>query len=476
MADPTPEPEARSGLRLHASDQRVAWRNRVAGGALVLVLVAVSVFAVWTSQATSAAANRAVAASRLADEYEHAASAVAVEEMLEYEYFLEPGIELRARFHKAGVALVAALGEVRQDGTASDRALVDRVLVEHRTYLAAIDRLFTAVDQGDKAAVLRVDRDETEPAFAAIDAAVGGAAVDKHQVALAELTHLLRLESLIRQLTPWVFLAGLALIAVLVSITGGHRRMLVAERARALHDSLHDALTGLPNRTLLADRFGQALRTDARTGTSTGLLLIDLDRFKEINDTFGHHYGDELLAQVGPRLSGAVRAVDTVARLGGDEFAVLLPDVGSVDNATAVAATLQVALEAPFHVEGIDLDVEASFGVVLSGEHGKDATTLLRHADIAMYVAKAQNLGVFAYESDADGHSPTKLALLGDLRRALERGELILHYQPKLSIATGDVVGVEALVRWQHPERGLVFPDEFIPLAEHTGLIGPLTR
>src|SRR5664280_1357258 len=216
------------------------------------------------------------------------------------------------------------------------------------------------------------------------------------------------------------------------------------------------------------------------------LLLIDLDRFKEINDTFGHHCGDLLLTQVGPRLTAALREVDTVARLGGDEFAVLLPDITDVSAAIGVADKLRAALESPFHiegfdvegfdVEGLDLDVEASVGVVLSGEHGADATTLQQRADIAMYVAKSQNLGVFAYDPAVDGHSPAKLALLGDLRRALDRNELVLHYQPKVSISTGDVIGAEALVRWQHPDRGLVPPDDFIPLAEHTGLIGPLTR
>src|SRR5665811_1989678 len=164
--------------------------------------------------------------------------------------------------------------------------------------------------------------------------------------------------------------------------------------AELTHRTLHDPLTGLPNRTLLADRLGQALRADARAGTRTGLLLLDLDRFKEINDTFGHHHGDEVLAQVGPRLAGVVRGADTVARLAGDEFAVLLPEVGSVAAAAAVAAKLRAALETPFHVEGIDLDVEASVGVVLSGEHGQDVATLLKRADIAMYAAKTQNLSL----------------------------------------------------------------------------------
>lgn len=239
--------------------------------------------------------------------------------------------------------------------------------------------------------------------------------------------------------------------------------------------ALHDTLTGLPNRALLADRFEHALHAGLREGAVIGLLLIDLDRFKEINDTFGHHYGDQVLAQVGPRVAGMLRGAETIARLGGDEFAVLLPDITDLDGAIAVAERIRRALLTPFTVEGVDLDVEASIGIVLSGLHGTDAGTLLQRADIAMYVAKTQNIGVFVYDPSTDSHSPAKLALLGDLRRALERGELVLHYQPKVSISTGDVIGAEALIRWQHPERGLLYPDAFIPLAEHTGLIRPLT-
>ena len=242
------------------------------------------------------------------------------------------------------------------------------------------------------------------------------------------------------------------------------------------HRSLHDTLTGLPNRALLADRFEQALRSSEREGTRVGLLLLDLDRFKEVNDTFGHHYGDELLLQIGTRLTSTLRGADTVARLGGDEFAVLLPGVGHVEDATRVAAALQSALAGQFHVAGVDLDVEASIGVAVSGEHSCDPIALMRHADIAMYVAKTQRLGVAVYDPSLDGHSATKLALVGELRRAMDCGELVLYYQPKISIDNADLVGAEALVRWRHPDRGLVLPDEFIPMAEHTGLINPLTR
>jgi len=242
------------------------------------------------------------------------------------------------------------------------------------------------------------------------------------------------------------------------------------------HRALHDALTGLPNRALLFDRFEQTLLTAEREGTSAGLLLLDLERFKEVNDTYGHHYGDELLRQIGPRLADVLREVDTLARLGGDEFAVLLPDVGGVEDATTVAAALLAALTWPFLVEGVALDVEASIGVVVSGEHGKDVITLLQHADIAMYVAKSQHLGAFAYDPAIDQHSASRLAMVGDLRRALERNELVLYYQPKVRISDGHLLGVEALARWEHPQNGHLLPDEFIPIAERTGLIGPLTR
>ena len=242
------------------------------------------------------------------------------------------------------------------------------------------------------------------------------------------------------------------------------------------HRAMHDVLTGLPNRALLADRFAQALVSARREDQRVGLLLIDLDRFKEINDTLGHHYGDELLVQIGPRLTQALRQSDTVARLGGDEFAVLLPNIDDLDHAVHVAEKLQVALSGSFSLENVDLDVEASIGVVLSGEHGTDAETLLQRADIAMYLAKQRNLGVASYDPGLDSHSPERLSLLGDLRRALHNDELLLQYQPKVSLRTGEVIGVEALVRWNHPERGLLAPDSFIPLAENTGLIGPLTH
>jgi diguanylate cyclase (GGDEF)-like protein/PAS domain S-box-containing protein len=236
-----------------------------------------------------------------------------------------------------------------------------------------------------------------------------------------------------------------------------------------------DQLTGLPNRALLQDRTQQALRLAGRQGLTTALLLLDLDRFKEVNDTLGHHHGDLLLQQVAERVHGSLRSSDTVARLGGDEFAVLLPQVAGVQEATVVADKLSAAIEAPFTVDGLTLDVDASIGVAVYPDHAGDANQLLQRADVAMYAAKATHAGYAVYDPTLDQHNPRRLGLLGQLRRALAAGELVVHYQPKADVRSARILGVEALVRWQHPEQGLLGPGEFVPLAETTGLIRPLT-
>ncbi len=271
--------------------------------------------------------------------------------------------------------------------------------------------------------------------------------------------------------------ALLYFIGIQADITDLKRAHAAVERAQEdlRHQALHDALTGLPNRTLLQDRLEQALRATRRAGTPVALLLLDLDRFKDINDTFGHHYGDLLLREVGARLRDGLRAVDTVARLGGDEFAVLLPGVGA-DGAATTAARITAALERPVVLEGHPFEVSSSIGIALGSDHGDDATTLLRHADVAMYTAKSAAEPSAVYAPGQDQHSPRRLALIGELRQAIAADQLLLHYQPKVDLATGRLVGVETLVRWQHPRHGLIPPDQFIPLAEHTGLIKPLTH
>jgi len=276
-----------------------------------------------------------------------------------------------------------------------------------------------------------------------------------------------------------VALGFLALYVSLFLIVHNASRRLVRQSASLAYQARHDALTDLPNRTLLHDRLRQALHhappPPGGDSASVALLLIDLDRFKEINDTFGHHCGDQLLRQVGARLCATLRATDTVARLGGDEFAVLLPVIDA-RGAGAVAGTLVRTLEEPFMLEGYSVSIGASIGIALAPEHGQDATTLLRRADVAMYTAKRATSDYAIYIAAQDQYSPERLGLVGELRRAIEQDQLVLYYQPKVDLRTGRLDSVEALVRWQHPVRGIVLPDQFIPLAEHTGLITPLSH
>ena len=268
-------------------------------------------------------------------------------------------------------------------------------------------------------------------------------------------------------LNPWfVPLLLLPLIAVYKTASISRSR----ER-----QSLHDALTNLPNRVLLQQRLSASLDEVRREGTGLALFLLDLDRFKEVNDTLGHPAGDALLEVVARRLVGAVRPEDTVARLGGDEFAVLLPDIEHPTDAIEVAGRIKTALAEPFMLEGVLMDVDVSIGIALCPQHGDEAEVLMRRADVAMYVAKGEQTGIEVYDVARDPNSPARLGTVTALREALDQGQLELHYQPKVSLADGTVVGVEALVRWQHPVRGLVPPDEFVPLAERTGLVHRLT-
>ena len=241
--------------------------------------------------------------------------------------------------------------------------------------------------------------------------------------------------------------------------------------------ALLDPLTGLPNRRMLLDRLARSVEAAAEEGAGVGLVMLDIDRFKDINDSLGHDMGDELLTQVAVRLQGALREDDLVARLGGDEFAVLLPSIHAASDAAHLADRVRGVFCPPFQLGEMELHVETSIGVACIPEHATDGSTLMRRADVAMYAAKVHRLGVAVYSPDEDDSSPSRLVLLGDLHRALTRsGELVLHYQPKIDLHTGETVGVEALMRWQHPTRGMLPPTLFVPLAEQTGLINDLTK
>ncbi|HEX8100754.1 MAG TPA: EAL domain-containing protein, partial [Actinomycetota bacterium] len=241
------------------------------------------------------------------------------------------------------------------------------------------------------------------------------------------------------------------------------------------YQAKHDILTELPNRVLFREQLEQAIRTSVAHGGMTAVLMVNLDHFKDINNTLGPQYGDMVLKQIGPRMMEVLGDGPIVARLGGDEFGILIPEAEDEAAVTENANALLKALERPFSVGDFSLHVEGRIGIALCPEHGQGVDTLLRRADLAMNMAKGRGQGFQYYSSKQDQQGPNRLALLGDLRRALKENELVVYYQPKAEIKTGRVTSAEALVRWRHPERGMVPPNQFIPLAEHTTLITGLT-
>ena len=251
-------------------------------------------------------------------------------------------------------------------------------------------------------------------------------------------------------------------------------RRLQEKNIALQHQATHDTLTDLPNRALLFERMEQLQHADDAGKVPFALLLMDLDRFKEVNDTLGHHFGDQLLQQAGGRIARSLRQGDTIARLGGDEFALLLPVTGR-EQAVACAERVTRQLEDSFLINEIPVQMKISIGIAVFPEHGEDAQVLLQHADVAMYQAKRISSGYAVYDAGQDEHSVRRLSLMGELRDAIAGRQLTVHYQPKIDLHSGAIAGVEALVRWVHPRLGCIPPDEFIPLAEQMGAIRDLT-
>ncbi|MCB5184016.1 EAL domain-containing protein [Methylobacillus gramineus] len=243
------------------------------------------------------------------------------------------------------------------------------------------------------------------------------------------------------------------------------------------HQAYHDTLTGLPNRALFKDRLNVALHHAKRNKQNLGIMFLDLDRFKWVNDTLGHLYGDELLKHVAHRLAGCLRAQDTLARMGGDEFTLLLHDLPQADDASRVAAKIVEELKRPFLLDDREIFISSSIGIAIYPDHGDSMETLIKSADIAMYHVKWRGKNGFQYyEASMNAMFHKKLSMENELRRAIEKKQIILHYQPQINIETHRIVGLEALARWHHPELGVISPTEFIPLAEETGLISPLSE
>ena len=291
--------------------------------------------------------------------------------------------------------------------------------------------------------------------------------------ALAGLT-LLGYDQFVRLNTLPVVLAMMTVLAALLRFLLAFRDLRSFNEAR--RQAVTDDLTELPNRRLFLRRLEEAIDHGAAAGVGMAVLIVDLDHFKELNDTLGHHSGDDLLRQIGPRFSSVMRPVDTLARLGGDEFGVVMEAPADESEALAVADRIRAELGHPFEVQDLALRVDASVGIALYPDHADTADQLLRRADVALYQAKQARSGRELYAPDRDTHSRDRLALAADLERAIGNDEIELYFQPKADARTRQVVGAEALVRWHHPVHGLLLPQDFIPLAETTGLIRALTR
>jgi diguanylate cyclase (GGDEF)-like protein len=258
---------------------------------------------------------------------------------------------------------------------------------------------------------------------------------------------------------------------MVIDQTNDLRDMTIALEHKAAHDATHDPVTDLPNRILLLDRLEQAIPMAASQKTLLGLLILDIDNFKEINDTLGHYSGDRLLKHIVSRLSGVVHDSDTLARVDGDSFAILLQGVAEDDNIIDIVKKIQKTFTEPFPIEGLKLEIQASIGIAIFPKHGKNGDTIIQKANAALYAAKQSNKKYTIYSNKLDKNNPHRLTMMGELRQGIENDELVLNYQPKVNLHSKKVQGVEALVRWQHPEHGFMSPEEFIPMAERTGLI-----
>jgi diguanylate cyclase (GGDEF)-like protein len=448
---------------------------RVAMVGMTIVLMLLAGLSLGTSGATNRDVELVTQSSSRSGAYDAGLLALTSVEVLIHEYTVAPAPGLRSEIRLQNHGFQASMAAAAANETAPDRSEITGILTRYRTYWSNTMTVLAAVDRGDlaQAQVLHL---ATDPLFDEMRVTMISLSADEKKEAQQATDSLRRLRGTVVAWTAPTFGAGLLMMVVFALVIVAFRRRSEKSASDFEHQALHDILTGLPNRALFADRGERALAAAARNHATTGVMMLDLDRFKEVNDTLGHAQGDGLLQLVATRLSDSLRESDTVARLGGDEFTILLPEIGSPDAAMAVAKKLVSAFAAPFVVGGIKLDIEVSIGVSIDADGGTGIDMLLQQSDVAMYVAKDQHSRYALYTSDLDSHSPRTLSLLGELRRALDAGDLVLHFQPKADMATAEVVGVEALVRWEHRTLGLIPPAEFVPLAERTGLIYPLTE
>ncbi|MDX6234719.1 MAG: hypothetical protein QOH68_3837 [Nocardioidaceae bacterium] len=442
---------------------------------LTVGLSALALLAVETNARTADATTRVRASDEISDHWD----AVSLNIAVEYEALIDyarPHSDLGSR------PLTSALGSATSDldwlARSEDADQVERATATKESYDAytvSLERVLAVGNRHDLSAV----------ELLAAQAALGASTVRKQAVsnAAAQRRALGLYLDAVEARSAKARVVAIALGAsdcVLLGFCGlilfGYQRRTERQAKESTHRALHDGLTGIPNRTLFNDRLANALRLAERRGDQVGLLVLDLDRFKEVNDTLGHQQGDTMLCKIADRLTGVIRESDSVARLGGDEFGILLQNVGSEEKALEVAERVLKMVCRPVQLDGAIVDVGCSIGVAIFPQHGADPTELLKNGDIAMYVAKRGHLGASAYSVEADHFTSDQLVVSGELREAIDAGQLLFVYQPKVDTSTGAVSGVEALIRWQHPTRGLLGPVEFIPAAERSQLILPLTN
>jgi diguanylate cyclase (GGDEF)-like protein len=437
-------------------------RSRLGYALMALTVLVLVGLAFGEATRVGDAADAVSRSSALAGAYSAVAGGISEQETLEHRYRLGPDPAVRAAYERQDRAVRAAVAAIeRADPAAAG------LRPAYQTYDVTVRRVFDAVDAGTTAP----SGTEVTAAFEAthheVDSGTARAAAGDDASA-DELRRVV-------QMTYVMVAVGVSITIIMGALLRRYHRRLVRQVEDSRHQAMHDVLTGLPNRALFADRLGHALAGVRRHGSSLAVLLVDLDRFKEVNEALGHDHGDRLLREVATRLVHSFRAGDTVARLAGDEFAVLLPDA-SETVAIQLARRALGSLEQSFAVGEVTVDIETSIGLTLAPQHAGTVEELMRCADLALWSAKERKTGVVAYEPTGTVTQPNRLLLLGELRRALEqRDQLVLHYQPKVALDPGHLVGVEALVRWRHPTKGVVPPADFIPIAESTGLINKLT-
>jgi diguanylate cyclase len=453
-----------------------AW---VTAGGLGVVLALFALIAVTGAVSGERATEEVRDSGDLAGAYLRAQEGLSQEDEIEDAYKDAPDPALRVEFDVAARQLDAALRQLEESGGPRDRELARQALPLHDRYASAMRDLFEAVDRGDEDRAEGINDRRADPAQDELQPLINTAAPDFALAQLGEINELQRTQDTNLRRTAMVVPAGAALYVLLLVMLAAFRRRLgraaEAELAFSQAQARTDELTGLGNRRHFVQELEARLQAAGAGGEPAGLLLIDIDRFKEINDALGHAVGDDLLRQLGMRIQRALGEGAFIARLGGDEFVAIVPASAGAADALEAAEKLLVAVDEPFALEELLAHVRVSVGVAIGPEHGADPTTLLRHADLALYRAKAAGGECELYASAGDDGSLDRVVLAGELRVALDDGQFVLHYQPKADLVTGEVRSVEALVRWQHPTRGLLMPAVFLPLAEEHGLMRRLT-